>query len=127
MYCLHINGLFQGNSHSLATLDLSSAYSRLPFYNPIFVGLQLFVVGYSGPIISLLSFSSKDLDSFSKFLIFFRSSSLLLSLYALFYHRHHLFVWSVFAPKLVYEILHFFATSVFSIFIVLMSSRIFQS
>uniref|UniRef100_A0A914YXS4 GPI ethanolamine phosphate transferase 2 C-terminal domain-containing protein n=1 Tax=Panagrolaimus superbus TaxID=310955 RepID=A0A914YXS4_9BILA len=45
---------YTGNSHSLATLDLSSAYTRLPFYNPVFVGIQLFLVGYSGPIMILI-------------------------------------------------------------------------
>uniref|UniRef100_A0AC35GSZ1 NADH dehydrogenase subunit 2 n=1 Tax=Panagrolaimus sp. PS1159 TaxID=55785 RepID=A0AC35GSZ1_9BILA len=45
---------YTGNSHSLATLDLSSAYTRLPFYNPVFVGIQLFLVSYSTPIMLLI-------------------------------------------------------------------------
>uniref|UniRef100_A0A7E4VES0 TLC domain-containing protein n=1 Tax=Panagrellus redivivus TaxID=6233 RepID=A0A7E4VES0_PANRE len=35
-----------------------------------------------------------------------RFTSLFVSLVALFFFRHHLFVWSVFAPKIVYDFFH---------------------
>uniref|UniRef100_A0AC34GW09 GPI ethanolamine phosphate transferase 2 n=1 Tax=Panagrolaimus sp. ES5 TaxID=591445 RepID=A0AC34GW09_9BILA len=115
-----------GNSHSLATLDLSSAYTRLPFYNPILVGIQLFIVGYSGPIMLLiLRFKQTSFNQFADHLLYYRSLSMFFSLAVLFVMRHHLFVWSVFAPKLVYEIFHFSATAIFCLGLILSSSKRF--
>lgn len=132
----------QGNSNSLASIDIAGAYAGLSGYQDGLVGLFVALLLYAGP----LSFQ------FSLFLIFIfqeqeNSTQQILSLstsngpsrrfgfeelplhvalldalrtrffarawsiviYALFIsyqHRGHLFIWTVFAPKLLYEIFH---------------------
>uniref|UniRef100_A0A7E4W506 GPI ethanolamine phosphate transferase 2 n=1 Tax=Panagrellus redivivus TaxID=6233 RepID=A0A7E4W506_PANRE len=99
---------YTGNSHSLATMDLSAAYSRMWSYHPAGVGVQLFLITYSGPIVFLMSvFRRRAVPShFIRYLQMARFTSLFVSLVALFFFRHHLFVWSVFAPKIVYDFFH---------------------
>lgn len=43
-----------------------------------------------------------------------KSFSLLTSMLSLFQFRFHLFVWSVFAPKFLYEVSHFLILTIFT-------------
>lgn len=44
-----------GNSNSLATIDISGAYTGLTAYNEAAVALLTLLVGYSGPLLCLLA------------------------------------------------------------------------
>jgi ethanolaminephosphotransferase len=49
----------QGNSNSLATIDIASGYVGQIGYNPIVVGTLLIINTYSAPVLSYLLLLSK--------------------------------------------------------------------
>ncbi|PIC44503.1 hypothetical protein B9Z55_004848 [Caenorhabditis nigoni] len=112
-----------GNSNSLSTLSLTSAYIGLRDYYPILVGIQLILYTFAGPIFFILgrylstakpppteirdpppflSPSTYWLRLFFSYRIF----SLTISLICLYHFQNHLFVWSVYSPKVVYDMAH---------------------
>lgn len=128
--CLQNLSFFSmGNTNSLATVDLSNAYNGIKSYDVLLVGLLTFISNYSGPIFWSLSslqilfepfigiFDSnnhlKNLANYkglTKTILLLKSSSSLL-----FYSigatnligscinlRFHLFIWTVFSPKLLF-------------------------
>ena len=91
-----------GGSNSLATIDVGAGYTGLTEFNPVLVTLLMAVHTYSGSLITLLSapitFTSALLQALPVTLgleltMFCLVATLL---------RHHLFVWTVFSPKLLY-------------------------
>lgn len=57
---------FQGNSNSLATVDVASGYTGLDDYRPILVGLQMCLCTYAGPIfwsLALMEVFAETYDS----------------------------------------------------------------
>jgi len=144
----------QGNSNSLASIDIAGAYAGLSGYQDSLVGLFVTILLYSGPLTFqftlLLIFLHQDHGAVTGTTITSTSNSLLptqlsaspaaanlqqgrllleqpvhlslfeslkirllgrswsLVIYAIFItlHRGHLFIWSVFAPKLLYECFH---------------------
>ncbi|KOX71550.1 GPI ethanolamine phosphate transferase 2 [Melipona quadrifasciata] len=80
---------YQGNSNSLATVDVAAGYVGVQSYMPFINGSLLIINTYAAPLLSYF----------------------LLIYHAILQHphniqRHHLFVWSVFSPKLLYEAVH---------------------
>jgi ethanolaminephosphotransferase len=49
----------QGNSNSLATIDIASGYVGQIGYNPVVVGIFLVINTYSAPVLSYLLLLSK--------------------------------------------------------------------
>lgn len=107
-----------GNTNLLATIDLSNAYNGILKYNIAAVGTLTFVSNYAVAIYWAISateiiaaevLSSRDLNGI-KSLIFLRASlnSAFYSVSAFslmgscIHLRFHLFIWSVFSPKLLY-------------------------
>ena len=93
----------QGNGNNLARIDLSAGYVGLSHYNPVTVGFLLSCATYSGPVLSyLFSLQYYSVGMRSAFLW---CRSLVISLFFVFVTclRYHLFVWTVFSPKLLYE------------------------
>lgn len=101
----------QGNSLSLATIDVSAAYVGLQTYQPVVCGLLLTIYTYAGPIYWQLAYTAR----YSAFEIIIGASSnrtyFRLGLAVLpitfcatvcFVLRSHLFIWTVFTPKLLY-------------------------
>ncbi|CAO4364474.1 unnamed protein product [Caenorhabditis nigoni] len=107
-----------GNSNSLSTLSLTSAYIGLRDYYPILVGIQLILYTFAGPIFFILGrylstakpppTEIRDPPSTSWLRLFFshRIFSLTISLICLHHFQNHLFVWSVYSPKVVYDMAH---------------------
>ncbi|KAK9241079.1 alkaline-phosphatase-like protein [Lipomyces kononenkoae] len=110
-----------GNSNSLATVDLSNAYNGVSEYNMIPVGILTFVSNFSGPIffslsglvqLSIWKNTSKTTRSVEDIFTFdglslihaFHSMSLLAAMGACMVLRTHLFIWTVFSPKLLYTV-----------------------
>ena len=93
---------FQGNSNGLASIDVGAAYVGISSFNPLIVGSLLAINTYSGPILwTILAFANEEKPSYSPFL-FFRGLEIALYLVVVTSLRHHLFVWTVFSPKLLY-------------------------
>lgn len=120
---LHILGMSSyyafGRSISIASIDFSGAYTGLDSFQPMVVGFLGILIHFGGPLLySLLAIRttvSQDLERFGtnlensvdRVLTLFgcmRSLTLLISSSILFAMREHLFIWSVFSPKWLYEI-----------------------
>ncbi|XP_067677597.1 GPI ethanolamine phosphate transferase 2-like [Haliotis asinina] len=137
LYCLWMGQaafFFQGNSNSLSTVDVAAGYVGLHEYNPLLIGLLMCLSTYAGPIfwmISLLKYISMtdgNLDDISRnkklkvghqeaAMIILMSRGLPLCVYCVLVtiERYHLFVWTVFSPKLLYEAVTTVVLSVFAI------------
>ncbi|KAK9322859.1 alkaline-phosphatase-like protein [Lipomyces orientalis] len=110
-----------GNSNSLATVDLSNAYNGVSGYSVIPVGILAFISNFSGPIFFTLSGivqlsiwknasgSTRSLEDIFTvdFLSLMHAShavSLMAVMGACMALRSHLFIWTVFSPKLLYAV-----------------------
>ena len=81
---------------------MGAAYVGISSFNPLIVGSLLAINTYSGPILwTILAFANEEKPSYSPFL-FFRGLEIALYLVVVTSLRHHLFVWTVFSPKLLY-------------------------
>jgi ethanolaminephosphotransferase len=133
----------QGNSNSLASIDIAGAYAGLSGYQDSLVGLFVAMLLYAGPLTFqfslLLIFVFQEVDSKQesastaltptalschpgslineqplhlamleclRVRLLARSWSLIIYSIFITLHRGHLFIWSVFAPKLLYEMFH---------------------
>lgn len=117
---------YQGNSNSLASIDLAAGYIGLKSFNFIFVGIFLTIDTFSGPILSafLLVYNLYEYNNASKkekmpnvpkqksFIVGKAIIFIMMFLPFISYafcalvFRNHIFVWSVFSPKLLYEFYH---------------------
>ncbi|CAK9438417.1 uncharacterized protein LODBEIA_P26410 [Lodderomyces beijingensis] len=117
-----------GNTNSLATVDLTNAYNGISSYNVISVGVLTFVSNFAGPLFwslsslqliyepSVTSFEKDSKVDLTNYAGLKNSVLLVKSLVSLFFYsisavslmvscinlRFHLFVWTVFSPKLLY-------------------------
>lgn len=105
-----------GNSNSLASIDLSNAYNGVSSYNVVLVGILTFIGNWIGPLYWSVTGSSMILEipslrsdkmsdslalkiTVGQMLFSIGTLGVLLSCLIL---RHHLFIWTVFSPKLLY-------------------------
>lgn len=112
--CVHHLSFFSmGNTNLLATVDLSNAYNGVSEYNIMIVTFLTFISNFSGVIFWLLSqilqLSQRTPQTkWTSFrtLTFFKLTFYLISMSSLIGScinlRYHLFIWSVFSPKLLY-------------------------
>ncbi|XP_033095681.1 GPI ethanolamine phosphate transferase 2-like [Anneissia japonica] len=114
----------QGNSNSIASIDLSSGYVGLDSHDPAFVGVLLLVSTNFGPvswmIILIGSIMKSSLNKHQVAvpqaflsLMLFRAFPLAVYTIVVASQRYHLFIWSVFSPKLLYEAMHSCVLAVF--------------
>ncbi|CAF4009305.1 unnamed protein product, partial [Rotaria sordida] len=101
-----------GNSNSFVTIDISSGFVGVPGYIPIIHGIFIYLSTYGLSIVWL--FKLKKFERI-RYLI---EITLINSTFALciLIQRYHLFVWTVFAPKLFYLC----AQTAFNLFLFLM-------
>uniref|UniRef100_H2XP51 GPI ethanolamine phosphate transferase 2 C-terminal domain-containing protein n=1 Tax=Ciona intestinalis TaxID=7719 RepID=H2XP51_CIOIN len=113
----------QGNSNSLATVDLSAAYIGLSGSEGVMNSTMTFILGsfatYIGHIIwislcyktrlviFIYEYSKKDgkLSAHCISKLWVRLFPLIVYTIVVTGHRHHLFIWSVFSPKLLYDVI----------------------
>lgn len=101
-----------GNSHALATMDISGAYTGLSEYVFIVVFVLTGFILFAGQLISIVLPMVLEVDNdigISKRLWIFQlihSFRIWLFCINLSVMKSHLFIWTVFAPKWVYEVLH---------------------
>nr|XP_033336582.1 GPI ethanolamine phosphate transferase 2 isoform X1 [Megalopta genalis] len=109
---------YQGNSNSLATVDVAAGYVGMRSYIPIVNGSLIIINTYSAPVLAFLLLIYQTVSQYlydpreiimqiSKTYITWRLIPLIAYTIIISIQRHHLFVWSVFSPKLLYEALHF--------------------
>lgn len=122
--CLqNLSFLSMGNTNLIATVDLSNAYNGCNSYNIYIVGLLTIISTFAGPIFWSLSLAQMLYDQklaeyntrtlnrheiaeiFQKkntsSLLFYAISGLILAI-SCFTLRFHLFIWTVFSPKVLY-------------------------
>ncbi|XP_075208747.1 GPI ethanolamine phosphate transferase 2, catalytic subunit isoform X3 [Anomaloglossus baeobatrachus] len=107
---------FQGNSNTISTVDISAGFVGLENYVEMPAIFLTGFVTYSGPLLwstHLLFYLSGETNKTSKALTHgCYCYALIRSLPVTFYIllvtglRYHLFIWSVFSPKLLYEVIH---------------------
>lgn len=102
-----------GNSNSLSSIDISAGFVGLDFYFAPLHGLLMLVHLYAGPVFWFLSFlrgcrhgRSKEKWQLCNAFLLIRFFMLMVSFFSCTLQRHHLFVWTVFAPKIFYEASH---------------------
>ena len=135
-YLLGLSTYFQmGNSNSLASVDVGAGYTGVPSFNPGIICLLMAVNTFNGPIIWLLSLccrittttgdDSKGIqkgnfkfEQVLKSLGFYRGCELVFLTIICTLCRFHIMVWTVFAPKVLYEMM-------FSLIMSLLLSLIF--
>lgn len=128
-----------GRTNSLNTVDLSNAYNGVSSYDILTVGLLTFISNFSGPIYwcfgtlsvifentnSLRLNKSQVLQSKWVFNCLFYGVTTFFILYSCFLQRYHLFVWTVFSPKVLYTIIWTFFINFFVEFLCLLLVLIF--
>ncbi|XP_052497567.1 GPI ethanolamine phosphate transferase 2 isoform X4 [Budorcas taxicolor] len=116
---------FQGNSNSIATVDISAGFVGLDAYMEIPAMFLTAFATYSGPVLwasHLVNFLTSEASSGSALrracFCYALVCSAPASVYILMVTslRYHLFIWSVFSPKLLYEGTHLLATAAVCIF-----------
>ncbi|CAO1401982.1 unnamed protein product [Diamesa tonsa] len=120
---------YQGNSNGLATIDVSAGYVGLEHYNIFTVGLFMTINTFNGQLISLFMLINNMIDdaqatrntyltldgakyeckefryhSLVKGYAILTSIPTTIFLIVITLLRHHLFIWSVFSPKLLYDL-----------------------
>ncbi|XP_011308492.1 GPI ethanolamine phosphate transferase 2 [Fopius arisanus] len=102
---------YQGNSNSLATVDVAAGYVGLQAYWPLIAKIYLCVNTYSATILAYLMIlykNTRDRQGFDIFSINRVYSIMRIFPFAVYtiivmIHRYHLFIWTIFSPKLLYE------------------------
>uniref|UniRef100_A0ABM0GTS2 GPI ethanolamine phosphate transferase 2-like n=1 Tax=Saccoglossus kowalevskii TaxID=10224 RepID=A0ABM0GTS2_SACKO len=121
----------QGNSNSTANVDISAGYIGLDSYIPAIVFILTLMSTYTGPFIfitSLVTYTARHYaDRYQDSLVYIcytiavsRALPVAVYLVLISCQRYHLFVWSVFSPKLMYEGM---LTIVYSIIILLLTAH----
>ncbi|RMD42493.1 hypothetical protein DV735_g2589, partial [Chaetothyriales sp. CBS 134920] len=124
-----------GGTNAISSVDLSNAYNGIAGYNVGLVGLLTFIGNWAGPIfwtiatcrliaLSCLAQQSSLLSSASSpgsgsvsvvatqhftLLTAFMAGATAFVMVACFFLREHLFIWTVFSPKYLYQIAWVFA------------------
>ncbi|XP_078036093.1 phosphatidylinositol glycan anchor biosynthesis class G [Augochlora pura] len=130
---------YQGNSNSLATVDVAAGYVGMRSYMPIVNGSLIIINTYSAPVLAFLLLIYQTVSQYSydpreivmqisRTYITWRLIPLTAYTIIISIQRQHLFVWSVFSPKLLYEALHFtvICVVVFVILILIMVQKLMK-
>lgn len=108
--CLSQTAFFTtGHSNSIATVDLSSAYIGVTGYDTLLIGALTYFSNWAGSIwwaVAGWSWSAKSIDVWREYIVaqtaiygvFLATLSISVTLL-----REHLFIWTVFSPKYLYQ------------------------
>ncbi|XP_068232796.1 GPI ethanolamine phosphate transferase 2 [Palaemon carinicauda] len=116
---------YQGNSNSLTTVDISAGFVGVTSYRPVIHGFLIATQTFGGSFLTYLSYLthiiSKDgqKERWQQPLYVWwavRLATISLYLVNVTFQRHHLFIWSVFTPKLLYEGAHLLVLCVLTLF-----------
>ncbi|XP_051890500.1 GPI ethanolamine phosphate transferase 2 isoform X9 [Pristis pectinata] len=112
---------FQGNSNSIATVDISAGFVGFEDYVELPAIFLTIYATYIGPLlwaVHLTCYMSSERSRYSSAAVghscycFILLRAIPASVYVILITslRYHLFIWSVFSPKLLYEGMHTFVT-----------------
>ncbi|XP_051156691.1 GPI ethanolamine phosphate transferase 2 [Leptopilina boulardi] len=115
---------YQGNSNSFATIDVAAGYVGLESYSLSIATLFITINTFSAPILAYLLllyyetlekpyFSCQIVLRINKQHIIWRLLPITIYTVIVTIQRYHLFIWTVFSPKLIYEAV--FTTDMFII------------
>ncbi|XP_064100812.1 GPI ethanolamine phosphate transferase 2-like [Macrobrachium nipponense] len=116
---------YQGNSNSLTTIDISAGFVGVTSYHPVLHGILIATQTFGGSFLTYLSYLthiiSKDgqKERWQQPLYVWwavRLATISLYLINVTFQRHHLFIWSVFTPKLLYEGAHLLVLCILTFF-----------
>ncbi|XP_006877373.1 PREDICTED: GPI ethanolamine phosphate transferase 2-like [Chrysochloris asiatica] len=116
---------FQGNSNNIATVDISAGFVGLERYMELPAMFLTAFATYVGPILwasHLVNYLSSEASSRSALrhacFCYVLICSIPVSAYVVLVTslRYHLFIWSVFSPKLLYEGMHLLITAAVCVF-----------
>ena len=103
-----------GNSNSFTTVDIQAAYTGLSEHNLAMVALHLFLLMFSGPLLvySQMTPSSEDTWGGKRsskygcilFVLLYRCFTCAVVLICSWFQRFHIMTWTVFSPKVIFEI-----------------------
>ncbi|XP_051498625.1 GPI ethanolamine phosphate transferase 2 isoform X2 [Apus apus] len=124
---------FQGNSNGIATVDVSAGFVGLESYVEIPAIFLTAFATYAGPLlwaIHLLCYLSSEMSRNSAAVshgcfcyALIRSIPVTIYIVLVTGLRYHLFIWSVFSPKLLYEGVHVFITATVCLFFTAMDQN----
>ncbi|MGH0123416.1 UNVERIFIED_CONTAM: hypothetical protein FKN15_016782 [Acipenser sinensis] len=124
---------FQGNSNNIATVDISAGFVGLENYLEIPAIFLTAFSTYAGPLLwasHLVCYLNSETDRSSTAMghgcyCFALLRSIPAAVYIVLATslRYHLFVWSVFSPKLLYEGMHTFVTASICVFFTAMDQN----
>ncbi|XP_058280078.1 GPI ethanolamine phosphate transferase 2 isoform X4 [Hirundo rustica] len=124
---------FQGNSNSIATVDISAGFVGLDSYMELPAIFLTAFATYAGPFlwaIHLLCYLSSEVSRNSAAVghgcfCYALMRSIPVAIYVVLVTglRYHLFIWSVFSPKLLYEGVHVFITAAVCLFFTAMDQN----
>ncbi|PHZ17512.1 alkaline phosphatase-like protein [Rhizopus microsporus ATCC 52813] len=117
MTCLcHASFFMTGHSNSLASVDLSNAYVGVQGYDTLLIGALTFISNWSASVWwvfaswSLIADSCATIDIPKRWVMFIITQSVFFSVALSFLSisvtilREHLFIWTVFSPKYLYQV-----------------------
>ncbi|XP_074711637.1 GPI ethanolamine phosphate transferase 2, catalytic subunit isoform X1 [Strix uralensis] len=124
---------FQGNSNGIATVDVSAGFVGLESYVEIPAIFLTAFATYAGPLlwaVHLLCYLSSEVSRNSAAVghgcfcyVLMRSIPVAIYIVLITGLRYHLFIWSVFSPKLLYEGVHVFITAAICLFFTAMDQN----
>lgn len=108
LYSLFILSYFiMGNSHLISSIDLTSSYFGIRNFNLFITGTLAFISTWAGPLlISIIGFNYSNSDGKKKLrnqLLHGRYLIQLFLMISIFLQRNHLSLWTVWAPRLLFE------------------------
>ena len=107
LWMQHISFFALGNSNSLSSIDLSNAYNGISSYSIPLVGLLTFISNWSGPIYwTLCSLHLSRLKGYVQWMswcAWFHGVVMSFLVVACIVLRTHLFIWTVFSPKFLFQ------------------------
>lgn len=127
---------YQGNSNSVATIDVAAGYVGLTSYWPTLATIYVSVNTYSAPVLAYLMLVYKslgdyrekgyrlDVFSINRGYACIRIFTVVVYNIIVTSQRYHLFIWTVFSPKLLYEAMY---TAVLFVVMFVMQGAIFMS
>ncbi|XP_036407560.1 GPI ethanolamine phosphate transferase 2 isoform X2 [Megalops cyprinoides] len=124
---------FQGNSNNIATVDISAGFVGLESYVEIPAVFLTAFSTYAGPLLwacHLVCYltserhrSAASLGHGCYCFALLRSVPVVAYILLITALRYHLFIWSVFSPKLLYEAMHMLVTAIVCIFFTAMDQN----
>ncbi|VVC29976.1 Hypothetical protein CINCED_3A001194 [Cinara cedri] len=111
---------YQGNSNSVGTLDIVPGYIGQTSYDPLVAGIHILTHTFGFPmLVYLFLVLDQKFSGLQKLFTLTVTQSCVYNIVILLF-RNHLFIWSVFSPKLLYIATFTSITYMFSAFIVIL-------